>query len=296
MIITQTRFRCILAMVFLLITYSTVNAQKPEVARLGAYQDAIIKNNYVVLENDEITQRVLQIGARLVAASGNSYNHQFSFTVLNEDLMVNAFSNLDGGIYITTGLLSIVKSEDELAAVLAHEVAHVCATHDLKRYNRLNPNPYEFSWQGFLRDLAINSVQSIAMVSASQTVKSSINPSMNRYLDNIYGTAMSLSVQSTVQGAAMDLWGNALLSLIYHHYHRKDEHEADKLGCEYLLKAGFKPEGMESFLNTFSKQYQEELAQLGKSRRSKISSTHPSFEDRIKNVRDHISKLRKQSK
>ncbi|HEX4048118.1 MAG TPA: M48 family metalloprotease, partial [Elusimicrobiota bacterium] len=45
---------------------------------------------------------------------------------------VNAFSAPGGFVFVTTGLLKLVRSEDELACVLGHEVAHVSKKHGLK--------------------------------------------------------------------------------------------------------------------------------------------------------------------
>ncbi len=48
----------------------------------------------------------------------------------------NAFATPGGFIFITTGLLNIAKNEDEIASVLAHEVAHVALRHPTKSINQ----------------------------------------------------------------------------------------------------------------------------------------------------------------
>ncbi|MFI5011029.1 MAG: M48 family metalloprotease [Hyphomicrobiales bacterium] len=71
------------------------------------------------------------VATRLVAAStepGISYK----ITVLNSPT-VNAFSLPDGHLYVTRGLLALVNSTSEIAAVLAHEMAHVTAHHAMQR-------------------------------------------------------------------------------------------------------------------------------------------------------------------
>src|SRR5581483_8653990 len=45
------------------------------------------------------------------------------------DPMVNAFTMPNGSIYVSAGLLARMENEDQLAAVLAHEVTHVASRH-----------------------------------------------------------------------------------------------------------------------------------------------------------------------
>lgn len=72
-----------------------------------------------------------QIAARLVAASGDPVR-SYHVTILNSPL-VNAFALPDGRLYVTRGLLALANDESEIAAVMAHEIAHVIAQHGLQR-------------------------------------------------------------------------------------------------------------------------------------------------------------------
>jgi len=53
-------------------------------------------------------------------------------TVLNTP-MVNAFATPDGGVYVTRGIIALANSEDELAGVIGHEIAHVAEGHGEQR-------------------------------------------------------------------------------------------------------------------------------------------------------------------
>ncbi|TDJ43204.1 MAG: M48 family peptidase [Gammaproteobacteria bacterium] len=53
-----------------------------------------------------------------------------------EDEAINAFAMPGGKIGVFTGIFKVASNQDELAAVLGHEVAHVTRDHSLKRANR----------------------------------------------------------------------------------------------------------------------------------------------------------------
>jgi predicted Zn-dependent protease len=78
-----------------------------------------------------------QLGAYVTAignktATAAALPGQCKFTVINSDV-VNAFAVPGCYIYVTRGLLTIMNSEDELAAVLGHEVGHIQGKHSYRR-------------------------------------------------------------------------------------------------------------------------------------------------------------------
>ncbi len=70
------------------------------------------------------------VGERLVARTEAAASpYPFEFHVLDADETLNAFALPGGQVFITDGLLDRLETEDQLAAVVAHEVAHVLARH-----------------------------------------------------------------------------------------------------------------------------------------------------------------------
>jgi predicted Zn-dependent protease len=81
-----------------------------------------------------INAYVSRIGERMAVAAGQGGRCRFS--VINTEV-VNAFASPPGcDIYVTRGLLALIRDEDELAAVLGHEVGHVAADHAGSRQTR----------------------------------------------------------------------------------------------------------------------------------------------------------------
>ena len=77
---------------------------------------------------------VSRVGERMAAAAGQG--GRCTFSVIDSPV-VNAFAAPpDCDIYVTRGLLALIRSEAELAAVLGHEVGHVAANHAGRRQTR----------------------------------------------------------------------------------------------------------------------------------------------------------------
>ncbi|HEY9877711.1 MAG TPA: M48 family metalloprotease [Leptolyngbyaceae cyanobacterium] len=71
-----------------------------------------------------------QVGQQVVSRSiAGQSPYPFEFHLLNDPNTVNAFALPGGQIFVTTGLLSRLTAESQLAGVLGHEVGHVIARH-----------------------------------------------------------------------------------------------------------------------------------------------------------------------
>ncbi len=83
-----------------------------------------------LMPNDGVQRYVNQVG-RWLASQTERPDLPWQFGVL-EAPQLNAFATPGGTIFITRGMLERMKSEAELAGVLAHEIGHVLRKHHLK--------------------------------------------------------------------------------------------------------------------------------------------------------------------
>ncbi|MEK7268460.1 MAG: M48 family metalloprotease, partial [Nitrospirota bacterium] len=82
-----------------------------------------------VSEQGDLTRYVNLVG-RTVALTCDRPDIAYHFAVLNHD-SINAFAAPAGYVFVTRGLLSQIRNEAELAAVLGHEISHVSQKHIL---------------------------------------------------------------------------------------------------------------------------------------------------------------------
>ncbi|MCB9772443.1 MAG: M48 family metalloprotease [Candidatus Omnitrophica bacterium] len=83
-------------------------------------------------KDSELIARVNRIGKKVASASDRQ-DYQYHFYVIEKN-EINAYTVPGGGIYIYTGLLNELKSDDEIAAVLGHEIGHCAARHTVKKF------------------------------------------------------------------------------------------------------------------------------------------------------------------
>jgi predicted Zn-dependent protease len=213
-------------------------------ARIGHAIMRDIRNSGQVVEDPLVTEYLNDVGSR-IAAQTNEGQHSFTFFAV-QDERINAFALPGGYIGIHTGLLEASRNEDELAGVLAHEVAHVTQRH-------------------IARAIHANSRQSILTTAMM--------------LGAIIVAAAGGSGDA-VQGAVAVAQGTALQQQI--NFTRSNEYEADRVGIAALADAGFDPYGMASFFDILSRQ-QTTSPEL---RAPEFMRTHPVTTARVAEARN----------
>lgn len=83
--------------------------------------------------NNEVQNYIRGLGDKIAAKADTPDPIRYTFRVVDDDDQVNAFAMPGGYIYIYSGLMKAADNEAELAAVVAHEVAHVSERHVAER-------------------------------------------------------------------------------------------------------------------------------------------------------------------
>src|SRR5512146_62967 len=89
-----------------------------------------MRQHGALFNDPETSEYVQQIGQRLASqsAGGGGYYH---YVVLKSDEL-NSFAVTGGWVFVFTSMIAFTHSESELAAVMAHETAHIVQNHVLR--------------------------------------------------------------------------------------------------------------------------------------------------------------------
>ena len=122
-----------LLLAFLLVSFNSFSTERDlnKEQKLGKKLSENIEKKYGVIKDLNQNLLITEIGNKLVEIS-EMREMEFHFRILKED-GPNAFSIPGGYIYVTYDLFDYVHSDDELAGILAHEIAHIIHNHALKQ-------------------------------------------------------------------------------------------------------------------------------------------------------------------
>ncbi|MBK7192858.1 MAG: M48 family metalloprotease [Myxococcales bacterium] len=169
------------------------------------------------------------------------------FTIVESDT-INAFAAPGGWVFVTTAAIDAAESEDELAAVLAHEIAHVVRGHALGSIKKGR-------WANVAKTALDTSVQ----------------------LDEA-----SLGELTQVFEGAMD---DMIDGILVKGYSKDTEYEADRVGLEIMVHAGYDPQALVRYLKTLD-------AEQGGGGGG-FQATHPKASDRISKIQGKAQELGK---
>jgi len=101
--------------------------------KMGRQYAQMVDSSSKFISDPVVTEYVNRIGQNLVRNSDAQV--PFTFKVIDSDV-INAFSLPGGFVYINSGIIMAADEEAELAGVMAHEIAHVCARHATRQMTR----------------------------------------------------------------------------------------------------------------------------------------------------------------
>jgi predicted Zn-dependent protease len=177
--------------------------------------DRQMEKKGLVLHNPDLDAYLDSVGKRVIGARPAPEQVEFRFRVVR-DPMVNAFALPNGSVYVTTGLLSLLENEAQLAAVLGHETSHVFDRHG-----------YLENRSARKKILAINIIQGAA----------SLVPGGGTYL-SVATQVFCVAIQL---GATLS--SEILIATIYG-YSREMERQADSDGLASMVSANYDPRAM----------------------------------------------------
>jgi predicted Zn-dependent protease len=105
--------------------------------KIGKEEAKKVETQIGLLDDARLTAYLETLGQRLAKESPRQdVAYRFQIVDMTEP---NAFALPGGYIYVSRGLLALVNSEDELAGVVGHEIAHVAARHSVQRISKQGP-------------------------------------------------------------------------------------------------------------------------------------------------------------
>lgn len=111
-----------------------ISVSNEEAAALGAQAYREVLSQHQAVQTGPAAERVRAIAERIAEAAEASLDvdYQWEVALLRSDA-ANAFALPGGKIAVLTGLLDVARTDDQLATVIGHEVAHVLARHGSER-------------------------------------------------------------------------------------------------------------------------------------------------------------------
>ncbi|MDE2218778.1 MAG: M48 family metalloprotease [Gammaproteobacteria bacterium] len=225
---------------------------KADEYQIGLMAVRQLRSQDLILEDPELSDYIQQLGSRLAAqARDDDQNFQYFIIRSNE---INAFATFGGFICVNSGLVLLTESESDLAAVLAHETAHVRQRH-------------------IARSILAESRMSLGTTAAMLAAV-------------LIGAASGAGGQA-MEGAIAMSQGIALQQSM--NFTRGEEEEADRVGIGLLAGAGFNTMAMADFFESMGRR--EGLSELAGP--LDMLRNHPVTRDRIAEARTRAAQFAK---
>ena len=195
-----------------------------EVLEQADLLDVRLERDGLVLADEAANAYLRRIGKSLIPRGLELERVSWRFHILR-DPQPNAFALPNGSIYVTTGLMTLLDNESELAAVLAHELTHAMRRHTYM-HNRSNRKKF----------LTMNVMAAVGAYAPGGIVGAVIM---------VVTTVAPFIMVATIYGYSRDL-----------------EREADLKGIDMMISAEYPPEEMVSVMKLLDKDFEGENIRL----------------------------------
>jgi beta-barrel assembly-enhancing protease len=186
--------------------------------------DRRFERDGLVLADESANAYLRRIGQSLVPRGLQLERVSWKFRALR-DPQPNAFALPNGSIYVTTGLMTLIDNESQLAAIIAHELTHVMRRHTYV-HNRSNRKKF----------VTMNVMSAVGALAPGGIVGAVIT---------VVTTVAPFIVVATIYGYSRDL-----------------EREADHRGIDMMISAEYAPEEMVNVLKLLDKDFEGENIRL----------------------------------
>lgn len=220
--------------------FITMSPQEETALGLNSFQQ--IKQAKTISSNKTRQAQVSRIGRRIAHVTPMKNAH-WEFVVF-EDPEPNAFCLPGGKVGVQTGIFRLATTDAELAAVLAHEIAHAVARHSAEQIT-----------QNQALGAGISVLSTAASIGASVATNGSFAPGAGTVSD-VLGAGATLGVVLP--------------------FSRRHEKEADELGLIYMARAGYDPRAALTFWRNMAA-----YSKTQGNNTPSFLSTHPMDEQRI---------------
>ncbi len=231
---------------------------EPQERAIGKRIMLDVRGDRSFVDDPEIVEYIAYLGNRLVAASRGATNdnrREFEFFVMNDDT-INAFALLGGFVGFHSGLILASRTESELAGVMGHEISHVLQRHAAR---------------GAMGQRGSGLMQLAALAAAILAARSG-SPSSGQATEAAIMGGQALAIQNQLD------------------YSRDFEREADRIGIQVMMRAGFDPQGMVGFF--------DRLLRANRHNEGKAPGylrTHPLTTERIADMQNRVDQLLNES-
>ena len=217
---TKITATVILALLFIGCTKAPITGRSQFIMVSPQQEMALgLKSAQQVLKTEKISTNpkqnamVKRVGERIAAVTGQN-NYAWEFFVIDKDDEPNAFCLPGGKVFVYSGIFKYASNDDELAAVMGHEIGHALARHGAER------------------------------MSSGQ---------LTQLTGQVLGSVMQGRGNPQNTAAVMQAFGiGAQLGIMLPHS-RTQEYEADHIGLVLMAKAGYNPQSALNFWQKFAR-------------------------------------------
>lgn len=244
-------------------------------AKFGFYADKSVVASQILLLDESLNQRIAEIGNQVVKVSDRP-NMQYTFRVIN-DPMINAYSAAGGFVYVNTGLLDVLESEDELAAVIAHEIGHISKNHQI--------NFVCTQQRVQMAGNILSNVLGAASAAAGPIATQAFVPATS-----VFFRAAAEQTTNLLANLGNMICGEMATAMIKG-YGKDQELKADVLAIQYVKKAGYDPNALISVFKRLAA-VRDKLKINEQNYVSNLINAEPGLEARIKEAENSLTKIK----